>query len=152
LFTTLGVAASAHDDLYLFHMEDPLGAWTPHRGNPVKSDARSGRSAGRIVIANENVYRLSQDCSYRYGYAINAHRITCLRPDSYAEESAGRMEPSPGSRLLLGVHTANNLHDLIVIDGLTWRSRLRGRADRNPCSDLQISGFDFWLKDGPAAA
>jgi len=144
LFTNVGRSASAYDDLYLFHSDDLLGKWTPHRGNPVKCDVRSGRSAGRIVIADGKVYRLSQDCSRRYGFAVNAHEITRLDPAAYQERFAGRMHPVRGSRRLLGIHTANAAGDLLFIDGMAARSRLPLSAETDPFRELRIRGCDFW--------
>jgi hypothetical protein len=144
LFTNVGRFSSAYDDLYLFHAADPLGKWTPHRGNPVKSDVRSGRSAGRIVIADGKAFRISQDCSRRYGYALNAHEITRLDPAGYHEKCAGRIAPARCSRRLLGIHTANAAGGLIFADALVQRSRMPFSTGENPFEDLRIRGFQFW--------
>ena len=37
--------------LHAFHAPDLLGPWTPHAANPVKTDIRSSRSAGRPFVA-----------------------------------------------------------------------------------------------------
>jgi hypothetical protein len=144
LFANIGTSSSAYDDLYLFYADSPQGPWTPHAGNPVKSDARSGRSAGRIVTANGKTYRLSQDCSRRYGYAVNAHEITRLDPTTYQARWAGRITPRRSSKALTGVHTVNATCNLIFIDGLVERSRLPFANDDNPFHDLRIRGCAFW--------
>ena len=40
---------SNHDELHLYYAESPLGPWREHAGNPVKSDVRSSRPAGRLI-------------------------------------------------------------------------------------------------------
>ncbi|OLB80892.1 MAG: hypothetical protein AUH96_00720, partial [Nitrospirae bacterium 13_2_20CM_2_61_4] len=54
-------AAGTHDELHLFYADSPLGPWTPHRNNPIKSDVRSARPAGRIFENDRQFYRPAQD-------------------------------------------------------------------------------------------
>jgi len=42
--------ARAYDELFLFHAAVPRGPWTPHRLNPVLSDARFARPAGKPFL------------------------------------------------------------------------------------------------------
>ena len=41
---------SSHDELYLFSGPSPFGPFTPHPKNPVVSDVRRARPAGRIFF------------------------------------------------------------------------------------------------------
>ena len=51
MFTCMAAAgARAYDDLFLFHATDPRGPWIPHRRNPVVSDARFARPAGKPFL------------------------------------------------------------------------------------------------------
>jgi hypothetical protein len=45
--TVAGPSGSYWEDLHLFHSATPLGPWTPHRSNPVVTDVRTARPAGR---------------------------------------------------------------------------------------------------------
>ena len=47
--------ADINDELHLFSADRLLGEWKPHRGNPVKSDVRSARPAGRLFRHGENL-------------------------------------------------------------------------------------------------
>ena len=47
MFVNIGQQdASECEELHLFHAETPLGPFTPHRKNPVRSDCRASRPAG----------------------------------------------------------------------------------------------------------
>ncbi len=108
--------ASSCDELFLFHADTPLGNdWTPHPLNPVISDARRARPAGRIFTENGRIYRPSQNCSVRYGYGFNINRILHLDEREYREELVSTATPEwePG---LLATHTYSRAHRLTVID------------------------------------
>ena len=113
------------DELHLFSGPGPLGPWRPHPANPIVSDVRSGRPAGRLFRHDGAWYRPSQDCTGRYGRAISLSRIDRLDLDGYAETVIDRIDPewAPGG---LGTHTLNRagrsvLLDLSVKDRIGWR-------------------------------
>ena len=114
--------ASSWDELYLFHAPSPLGPWTPHTGNPVKSDVRSARPAGRLFVHNGVLYRPAQDCARRYGHAIVVNAIEELTPTSFRERPVERIEPSwaPG---LVATHTINAAGGLTAVDAQRRRPR-----------------------------
>lgn len=106
---------STWDELHLYYSDDPLSSnWTPHPLNPVVSDVRSARPAGRIFRKDGGFVRPSQDSSLRYGYALNFNRILRLTVNEYEEELIERIEPN--NENILGVHTYNTLGDIVVID------------------------------------
>jgi hypothetical protein len=114
--------AEVHDELHLFSAPTLLGEWTPHRRNPVKSDVRSARPAGRLFIQGGKLYRPSQICAPLYGYGIALNRVTRLDDDAFGEEEERRIVPAPASGLL-GLHTINRAGDLSVIDAFGRRPR-----------------------------
>jgi len=108
---------STWDELHLFFADDPLSTdWTPHPLNPVVSDVRSARPAGRIFRREGGIIRPSQDSSLRYGYALNFNRITKLSIYEYEEELLERVEPT--NENFLAVHTYNNSDGFVVTDVL----------------------------------
>jgi len=112
----VGEGGSTWDELHLFYADDPLSEhWTPHPLNPVVSDVRSARPAGRLFRRDGLLLRPSQDSSSRYGYALNLNRITKLTKYEYEEELLERLEPPRGGPIL-AVHTFNSLNDLSVVD------------------------------------
>jgi hypothetical protein len=121
MFTCMAVdGALASDELFLFHADSPLGPWRPHRRNPVKSDVRSARPAGRLIKAEDGWYRPAQDCSGRYGRAIVMNRIERLTPDDYVETDARRLEPDWDPRIV-ATHTFNQAGGLTFVDALRLR-------------------------------
>jgi hypothetical protein len=110
------------DELYLYYGPTPLGPWTPHKQNPVKSDVRNSRPAGRPFYWNGELCRPAQDSSQRYGYAMTINRIVRLTPDEFVEQEISKILPQwrPDLR---GTHTLNICEDLTVIDCLVHRRR-----------------------------
>jgi hypothetical protein len=91
--------------------------WTRHPASPVSRSVRSCRSAGHLFWKDGRLFRPTQDCSVRYGYAITVNEITRLTATEFEEHEVGRVLPTwaPG---LLGTHTWNETGRLQVIDGL----------------------------------
>ena len=108
---------STWDELHLFYADDPLSTeWTPHPMNPVISDVRSARPAGRLFRRDGRLIRPSQDSSLRYGYALNFNSITKLTVYEYEEELLDRIEPPNDD--ILAIHTYNESDDCVVVDAL----------------------------------
>ena len=130
LFTNVSPhpAIRNYDELHAFHGPTPLGPWTPHRRNPVKSDARSARGAGRFFWKGQTLFRPSQDCSGRYGSAIVINRVDRLTPDAFQETMVGRVEPHWRSGLT-GTHTLNSCAGLTVVDFRIAREMTRSRVN-----------------------
>ena len=130
LFCSRGeLGASSWDELHIFYAQTPFGPWTPHRRNPVKSDVRSARPAGRLFQRDGQWYRPSQDCSVRYGYGISINRITRLTPTEYDEVVVQHIAPDWATNLI-GTHTLNATGRLTVVDGM--RHRRRWSSDAAP--------------------
>jgi hypothetical protein len=108
------------DELHLYYSDSPIGPWVPHARNPVVSDVRSARPAGRLFWANDVLYRPSQDSSIRYGYATTINEITVLDPNDYQERQVLKILPDWDENIL-GVHTLNVFDEITVIDCLIRR-------------------------------
>jgi hypothetical protein len=123
MFTNIAPpGGSTWDELYIFYADTPLRPWTPHPDNPVVSDVRRARPAGRIFRQGSELIRPSQDCSLAYGRAISLNRILTLTTTAYQEEEIGRITPEwrGGNQR---THTINSEGNLEVIDGLCLVSR-----------------------------
>ena len=114
--------ASTWDELHLFHGPSPFGPWTPHLRNPVKSDVRSSRPAGRPYRRDGVWYRPAQNCSVRYGYALSINRIDQITKTEYRETEVMSILPDWAPNLI-GTHTLNAAGGLTVTDGRMRRRR-----------------------------
>lgn len=115
------------DELNLFHAADPFAPWQEHFANPVKSDVRGARPAGRLYQVGDVLYRPGQIGAPIYGHGVAIHRIDQLTPGTYRETEVARVTPVR-PRGLLGVHTVNRAGRLSVMDGFLRRPRLSGRT------------------------
>ena len=124
---------SGSDELFLFHASAPFGPWTAHPRNPIKSDVRSARPAGRLFYRGDRLIRPAQDCSGTYGGALVLCAVQELTTTSYREAVVKRLEPDwlAGNRAL---HTLSFSNRLEVIDGKLdlprWRTRARHGSGR----------------------
>ena len=110
------------DELCLFFSDAPRGPWQPHPGNPVKSDSRNSRPAGRIFRRNGEVIRPAQDCSLQYGHEVVFNKITRLTVEDFEEVEVCRLRtPWDGKACC---HTFNQLDGTTVVDRLVQRRRL----------------------------
>ncbi len=115
--------ASTWDELFVYHSDSPLSDnWIPHRRNPVVSDTRSARPAGRLFERDGRLYRPSQDCSGHYGYGLNICEITALTEREYSERVVTRVQPTWDKRVI-STHTLNHAGGLTVADGQLRRRR-----------------------------
>ena len=115
--------ASSWDELFLHYSDSPFSDnWTPHQRNPVVSDARSARPAGRLFVRDGRLYRPSQNSSGRYGYGFNICEITKLTETEYEEKIVSRVEPK-WDKNIVSTHTINYEDGLTIIDGQLRRRR-----------------------------
>lgn len=115
--------ASTWDELHLYYSDSPLSErWVPHRRNPVVSDTRRARPAGRLFLRDGRLYRPAQDCSGHYGYAFNLCEVVELTEREYRERVVTRVEPG-WDRRVVSTHTFNHADGLTVADGQLRRRR-----------------------------
>ena len=107
--------AAIFDELFLYYADSPLGPWTPHRRNPVKSDARNSRPGGRLFWQDGKLYRPAQDCGPRYGYATVINEVERLDEDCYEEREVAALRPDWDRRVVAG-HNYNSVAGLTVCD------------------------------------
>lgn len=100
-------ACSPFDELYLYHSKDlHQPDWIPHPQNPIISDVRRSRPAGRIFENEGKRYRPAQDSGLRYGHRVQVQEILVLNQKEYREACVHTIEPDSDSNAL-GIHTLN---------------------------------------------
>jgi hypothetical protein len=103
------------DELCLFFADELTGPWTPHAANPVLSDVRRSRPAGRLFYDEGRLIRPSQDCGKAYGYALLFSEVLTLNETEYEERQISRLEPG----VVAGcshTHTYNRTEQFEVVD------------------------------------
>lgn len=115
---------SLDNELYLFYSKDLLSQdWISHPMNPVISDFKRARPAGKIIERNGVLYRPSQCCTPWYGYGIKINEIITLTENDYSERETDFIEPK-WDRKLKGVHTICHENRLTMIDGYYNKFRM----------------------------
>lgn len=126
LFTNISESEgiSPHDELFLFYTEDNFATtnWTPHPLNPVISDVKTSRPAGKIYTNDGKTYRPSQNCSHHYGYGLNFNEIVKLSETEYEEKVVSTIEPNFDSKII-GTHTYNSAQNLTLMDAIILRKK-----------------------------
>jgi len=123
MFLNLGeYGSSTYDELFLYYSDTPFGPWQAHASNPVKTDVRSARPAGRLFRSQGQLLRPAQDCSESYGCGLKVCRVEKLTESEYKESVIDHLGPGwlAGNKAF---HTLNSSDQLEVIDGQKSRWR-----------------------------
>ena len=107
--------ASTQDELSIFYCETLQGEWKPHPANPVKSDSRSSRPAGRIVQQDGRLLRPAQNCDRTYGGGIIWFEITELTSTRFSERKVADWD-GQAELSMDGLHSFDQLGTLQAID------------------------------------
>ena len=118
LFASQPFMGAGHsDELSLFYSSNPIGdEWIPHPKNPIISDVRKARCAGKIFEYNGQLYRPSQDCSRYYGRGVIFNKIKTLNELEYDEVIVDRVYPN-WDKDMIGLHTFAYEKNLTMFDG-----------------------------------
>lgn len=109
---------SSWDELCIFHSDSPLSReWRAHSANPVVSDVRSARPAGRFFRDGADLIRPSQDSSGHYGRALVFNRVLELSEKRYRELPVKTVE-ADWDKSVLGIHSYSCANAFTVIDAI----------------------------------
>jgi len=124
MWTNIAVSGGSVNDETFLYFSDRLDAgWRAHPGNPVVSDARRARPAGRPFLHAGTLIRPAQDCTGRYGARVVFNAIGTLTTDAYRERPVAWLGPEWAARRILGVHTYTFDGPWEATDGLRWLTR-----------------------------
>ncbi len=108
--------ASSFDELFLYWSENPLtDNWISHPMNPIVSDVKSSRPAGKLFKQSGQWIRPAQDSGKSYGHRIKLQRITDWDKEKYQEETQEVIEAN-WDKGLLGTHTLSEVRGLVALD------------------------------------
>ena len=112
-----------YNELFLYSADDfRTQEWTPHPQNPIVSDVKSSRPAGKIFIEDGKIIRPAQNSSTRYGYGLSFNEIITLNEHTYKEKEIGKIHPN-WDKKIGGTHTYNRVGKLTVIDAWGLRNK-----------------------------
>ena len=115
--------ASNSDELFLFYSDNPLSnKWESHSNNPIISDVRQARPAGRIFSFKNKIYRPSQNSSNYYGYGMSINEIKKINEKEYEETSITSILPN-WDKNIRRIHTFAYDSGLSIIDAKIKRKR-----------------------------
>lgn len=117
LFTSescLGI--SQNDELSIFKSKDLYnGTFKKIKKNPIISDVRCSRMGGQFYKEENKLYRVSQNCSKRYGYKVNIHEVLYFEGDKYEEKLVKTFSHPKGIKCI-AMHTYNRVNEVEVTD------------------------------------
>jgi hypothetical protein len=76
LLTTTSEPHPRAGSLLLFYSKSLTGPWLFHPDNPISTDIRRNRGAGRMIQAGDRLIRPSQCCAPTYGYSLAFNQVT----------------------------------------------------------------------------
>ncbi|RED45337.1 hypothetical protein DFQ10_102205 [Winogradskyella eximia] len=114
---------SKHVELNLFSSNSLFAdEWVPHPLNPIVSDIKTARPAGKLFKAKNKLYRPSQNCSNHYGYGLNISEITTLSNNDFKETIIAAIKPD-WSKSINCTHSFNSAEQLYISDIKIKRNR-----------------------------
>jgi hypothetical protein len=115
LFCTMS-SDESNTKLHLFYADTFDGNYTAHPANPVKTDIRNSRPAGKPFINSGALYRVAQDSSDTYGGKIAINKISKLNEFAFEEETVGYIGSFKNSGFDKGVHTICEAGEYTILD------------------------------------
>ncbi len=103
-------------ELFLFSSVELFSKdWTPHPLNPIISDVKKARPAGKIFIDNGIIFRPSQDYSNLFTWGFGINEILRLSETDYMEKEVAKINPDWNKKIEF-IHTFAQAGSLTMID------------------------------------
>src|SRR5262249_29546649 len=118
------------DETFLYFSDRLESGWPLHPRNPVVSDARRARPAGRPFLHRDVLIRPAQDCTGGYGSRVVFNAVEVLTADDYRERPLGSLGPdwAPGRNICAHTYTFDGPWE--ATDGLALVPSLRPRRPK----------------------
>lgn len=99
----------ADDELHLFYADELItDQWTAHPLNPIVSDVRCARQAGRIYKRDGQIFRPSQHGGGSYGNGTHINRIDTLSTTEFSETRLATYYPDWADDITATHHLAES--------------------------------------------
>lgn len=103
-------------ELYLYQ-KNQAGKYISVKGNPIESNNRTTRSAGRLFSCNGKLYRPVQDCFGRYGRQTKILEIYSIDDNGIKYKDAATFNSFENPPYNETFHTFNVYQGVIIVDG-----------------------------------
>jgi hypothetical protein len=103
--------------------------WNSHPMNPIVSDVKRARPAGKLFTRDGKIYRPSQNCSKMYGHGFDLNEVLLLSESGYLEKKVFSVGPHWDHKLE-GTHTFTSEGQMTIIDAFMRRPRLFSNSPR----------------------
>ncbi|UII81565.1 glycoside hydrolase family 32 protein [Flagellimonas sp. CMM7] len=111
------------NNLAVYYCNDFLnGDWVEHKINPIKQGISNSRQGGGFIKENGQLYRVSQNCSKRYGYGFNLNKVEILTENIFEEEKVYTYTASDLGKIR-GIHTYNKLNNGFAVFDVLIKTR-----------------------------
>lgn len=104
-------------NLNLFYADDLFSDWIPHQSNPIKSDVRSSRSAGKPFIYKNTLYRPSMNYAEKNEGSMILNLVTHLTKKRYSEKVVKEILPYSESDFCDKTHHIFGTKNYTLVDG-----------------------------------
>ncbi|MCD9526044.1 hypothetical protein [Photobacterium carnosum] len=113
LFTSEKVdGCTYNDELSIYTSNDLLNDdFLRVEESPVVTDVALARNAGAFIHDKNKYYRVSQDCSRRYGFKVNMMRVNSF--NNYKESLEYKLDLPKNA---IAMHTYNKVKDIEIVD------------------------------------
>lgn len=118
LMFTYDIRDYDNSKLYLYSIDDN-GNVEKYVDSYISDDVSSARPGGNFFKYNEDIIRVSQDCTGDYGIATVFSKVEKCSKDGYKEKKVMRVSPDDvkiGKKFISGLHTYNANEEIEVID------------------------------------
>jgi len=113
------VSPEGNETLRLFFADTLTGTWTEHPMSPIVTGNKNiARPGGRLLVLDDTLYRMGQDCDPTYGNQVHAFEILDISPTTYREKM---VEPALVQATKTGWNASAMHHvDLYAISEGKW--------------------------------
>ena len=120
------VSTSKSSFVNLYYSDTLESGWKPHPQNPIRrNDKHNSRPGGRVIVYENNLYRLAQDTYPVYGSNLFAFEIQKITENEYIEKP---IKSNPIFRKPQKGWNAKGMHHLDLIKtGNIWLATVDGR-------------------------
>ena len=71
--------------LELYYSENLLGNYKKHPSSPISNSLKNARNGGGILVLENKIYRIAQNCSNMYGENVSVYEILNITTNNYEE-------------------------------------------------------------------